>query len=105
MRRRIALAVLCVWALGVELAPALHLALHEVLEHHHHEGDHGDGESAPEHGANSLAHKQIAWLAPPPPPQIARAQLVDMVAAPLPLRAVVRSRSPRAVRSRGPPAA
>jgi hypothetical protein len=47
-RRRLALTALGLWALGFELAPNLHVALHAHLaaHHHGHAHDHGHGHSA-----------------------------------------------------------
>lgn len=99
--------VLGIWGLGVELGPGLHVAFHDLLEAHHHEGDapegHHDDHDDPDHGSNSLAHKHLAVLAAPPPPHIPPAEVVDELlladlAAPAP-----RSRRPRTVRQRGPP--
>lgn len=88
MSRRVLLALLgaILWLGGVELVPNLHLALHDQLAAHVHEGDstifahEGHVHRAPkrprsdhdlalrlEHGAHSLAHHSVALHAAPPP--------------------------------------
>jgi hypothetical protein len=96
--RTLALAALVLWLAGVELVPNVHLALHDALAEHVHEGDvmvfaHGHvhraisthrGARAPRdkraadrdlalrlaHGAHSLAHHAAA-LQPAPVPILA----------------------------------
>ena len=123
MRRRVllTLVVAMVWLLGVEVAPNLHLALHDVLAAHVHEGDatifEHDGHTHRiakhrsahdlalelEHGAHALSHHHVA-LHPAPVP----------VLAPLPVNvaptivehaAIIEPRSRALVRAiaRGPP--
>jgi hypothetical protein len=88
MSRRVLLALLgaILWLGGVEVGPNLHLALHDQLAAHVHEGDstvfahEGHVHRAPkrprsdrdlalrlEHGAHSLAHHSVALHAAAPP--------------------------------------
>jgi len=87
MNRRVLLALLgaILWLGGVEVVPNLHLALHDQLGAHVHEGDRtifaheGHVHRAPkrprsnhdlalrlEHGAHSLAHHSVALHTAPP---------------------------------------
>jgi hypothetical protein len=107
VRRQLAIFVLAIWGLGVELAPGLHVALHDLLEAHHHEGDeaghHDDPADDPDHGSNSLAHKHVALLAAPPPPRIPPLAVVGEEPPLEPRAGPPRSRRPAWVRQRGPP--
>lgn len=109
MSRGLAIVVLGIWGLGVELGPGLHIALHDLLEAHHHEGDapHGEHEDEddPDHGSNSLAHKHLAVLAAPPPPHILPLRIVGELPAPDQAEEPPRSQCPACVRQRGPPRA
>lgn len=132
-RRRLhtlAYAALVLWLAGVELVPNIHLALHDALAEHTHEGDvtvfaHGhvhrvvpahrvprDKRAAErdlalrlEHGAHSLAHHAAA-LQPSPPPLLVP---LPIDRRPLILAEVAivepRSRSIPRANARGPPVA
>jgi hypothetical protein len=123
MRRRVLLTLVAamLWLLGVEVAPNLHLALHDSLAAHTHEGDATifahDGHThrvakhrSPrdlaldlEHGAHSLAHHHLA-LHPAPPPVLAPLP-VDVEPTIVEQAAIVEPRSRALVRAiaRGPP--
>jgi hypothetical protein len=108
VNKGLAAAVLVVWGLGVELGPGLHVAFHDLLEHHHHDGQphgdhHEDDDDDPDHGSQSLAHRQLAILGAAPPPRIPPLEVVDIVSAAAPRAQRPRSRSPECVRQRGPP--
>lgn len=128
MRRRALLALVgaILWMAGVELVPNLHLALHDSLAAHVHEGDttvfaHGhahrvtqkcDRRAAEQelalrlqHGAHSLAHHGVAIKSTPPPllaplPIDRRAQVFAEIAIIEPA-----SRTAPTAQARGPPVA
>jgi hypothetical protein len=120
----VAVALAAVWLAGFELAPNLHIGLHDVLAHHHHDLGHGDaahghdhGEfdhhhddrgdpgDGPAHGQGSLAHRGVAVLAPPPPLLVPPAALIGPADEPVALADSVPAAPPSSVRQRGPPRA
>jgi len=107
VHRRLAIVTLVWWGLGIELAPGLHVALHEFLEHHHHDGDptHDDdhGTPNPEHGQHSLAHKHIAILKQQPQPAVPPSTILTLLEITCRNHAPPPSRRPDRVRARGPP--
>ncbi|RMH41638.1 MAG: hypothetical protein D6689_10615 [Deltaproteobacteria bacterium] len=102
-----AVATVLWWGLGIELAPGLHVALHEMWEHHHHDGDDdrdGDhGAPDPRHGRHSLAHKHVAMHQAPPPPPVLPATVVAELKYRDRDREAPPSRCPTRARARGPP--
>ncbi|MEO8840466.1 MAG: hypothetical protein ABI591_00960 [Kofleriaceae bacterium] len=124
MSRRVVLALVgaVLWLGGVEVMPNLHLALHDSLAPHVHQGDTTIYEGGHEHrvvrgrnarqhdlalrlehGAHSLAHHGLA-MQPAPPPVLAPLP-VDRHATVVPQVAIIEPRSHRLVVAvaRGPP--
>src|SRR5690349_2426181 len=119
--RRVAPACALLWLLGVELAPALHLALHHADhthgadgsiiagddEHHHGEPDFDHtGKLVIDHlphEAAGLAHHAVALHRPPPPP-IPCAPVRALPIEPPGVCAPLTSIPPLRPTARGPPA-
>jgi hypothetical protein len=124
MRRRVVIALVgaVLWLGGVEVMPNLHLALHDSLAAHVHEGDttifegghehrimrgrnarQHDLALRVEHGAHSLAHRGVA-MQPAPPPVLAPLP-VDLRPTTVPQIAIIEphSRSLVVAVARGPP--